>query len=81
MTLAMGVRLVLVPRSKVFLSSRGSQPQMYVPLLWCFTRSWIRILPLSVGSDMLKSLRTYVGAVLIAGYYLLPRAVSMATLN
>ena len=39
-------------------------------------------LPLSVGSDMLKSLRTYVGAaLLIAAYYLLPKAVSMANLN
>ena len=39
-------------------------------------------LPLSVGSDMLKSLRTYVGSgLLIAAYYLLPRAVSMANLD
>ena len=39
-------------------------------------------LPLSVGSDMLKSLRTYVGAaLLIAAYYLLPRAVSMGNLT
>jgi hypothetical protein len=39
-------------------------------------------LPLSVGSDMLKSLRTYVGAaLLIAAYFLLPRAVSMANLD
>jgi len=38
--------------------------------------------PLSVGSDMLKSLRTYVGAaLLIAAYYLLPRAVSLANLD
>ena len=39
-------------------------------------------LPLSAGSDMLKSLRTYVGAaLLIAAYYLIPRAVSMANLD
>ena len=39
-------------------------------------------LPLSAGSDMLKSLRTYVGAaLLIAAYYLIPRAVSLANLD
>jgi hypothetical protein len=82
MILAMGVRLIFGPPFQGVSQFPWISAANVCAAIVVLHPVMDKDLPLSVGSDMLKSLRTYVGAVLlIAGYYLLPRAVSTATLN
>jgi len=82
MILAVGVRLVFGPQFQSVSRFPWISAANVCAAIVVLHPVMDKDVPLSVGSDMLKSLRTYVGAaLLIAAYYLIPRAVSMANLD